>query len=279
MFRHFLFAFGISFMFLAPGVAQTPESLCNPPILSRLSKHTIKAGETLETIANQYNIVPDTLIINNPNLTGDTLPVGTEIIIPPINGMIVNVPPNATWQDVAEAYGIRPDLLFEVNGCGEITKQVFVPGVTWQFPDNNFLNNYTGLSGYPLPEKTTVGLAYGWQNEPSQAQRLFHSGVDLFADVGTPVLAVEPGLVVFVGQQGNYGQLIVISHQGGLQTRYAHLQSMSVIPGQNVNTGDVIGTVGTSGIPDLDVPHLHFEVRYQTTMGWLAQDPLIHLGG
>ncbi len=275
--KYLLFTLGLSLFLLTPTTVKSLDPLCRDPVLSHLTTHKISATDTLESIATQYNLTPTTLILNNPNLDEDSLPVGREIIIPPINGIIVDVPPLANWQDMAEAYGVRSDLLFEVNGCQPIGKQVFVPGINWTTVDVSELANYTGLQGYPLPTEAATGLAYGWQDQPSQAQRLFHSGVDLFAELGTTVLAAEPGLVVFAGREGNYGNLIVINHDKGLQTRYAHLEKILVQPGETVATGQVIGTVGLTGNPDLDVPHLHFEVRYQTPMGWLAQDPLLHL--
>jgi murein DD-endopeptidase MepM/ murein hydrolase activator NlpD len=87
----------------------------------------------------------------------------------------------------------------------------------------------------------------------------------------------DSGTVAFVGQEGNYGYLVVINHPRGRQTRYAHLGKIQVQIGQVVKTGDVLGTVGATGKPDLNIPHLHFEVRYQSPVGWVAQDPLIHL--
>ena len=80
-----------------------------------------------------------------------------------------------------------------------------------------------------------------------------------------------------MGQQDNYGNLVVVNHPGGKQTRYAHLDTIQVVIGQQVNSGEVLGTVGTTGRPDLDTPHLHFEVRDNSPLGWVAQDPVIHL--
>jgi murein DD-endopeptidase MepM/ murein hydrolase activator NlpD len=276
-YQYLLFTLGLSLILLTPSPVKSLDPLCPSPILSRLNRHKISPTDTLESIAEQYNLTPNTIILNNPDITPDSLPLGTDIIIPPVNGIIVTVPDLASWQDLAEAYGVRADLLFEVNGCQPLGEEVFIPGITWHPDKVTEVFNYTGLSGYPLPTEAAVILTYGWQDEPSQAERLFHSGVDLLADVGTNVLAVEAGTVVYVGIEGNYGNLIIINHQGGLQTRYAHLQNILVNPGDLVETGQVIGTVGVTGTPDVDEPHLHFEVRYQTPMGWLAQDPLIHL--
>jgi murein DD-endopeptidase MepM/ murein hydrolase activator NlpD len=124
---------------------------------------------------------------------------------------------------------------------------------------------------------SSAGLIYGWQKSPTEQKNLFHSGVDLLADVGTPVLAAEDGLVIYVGQEGAYGNLVVINHLGRRQTRYAHLSRVTVRIDQRVRAGDVIGTVGTTGQPDIIPPHLHFEVRLDTPVGWTAQDPALHL--
>ena len=247
---------------------------CPPPVLSRLSRHKIVKGETVTTIASKYNLIPATLLGLNPNLKGGKMPVGGEILIPPLNGIAVAVPQGARWQDVAAIYGIRAEVLYELNGCQKQPKQVFVPGINWTIQANARQDNsYSGFAGYPLPAASKVGLSYGWHQNPNTGQAIFHSGVDLLAKEGTPVLAVDAGTVAFASIQGSYGNLIVINHQGGRQTRYAHLKDVSVASGSVVKAGDKIGTVGTSGSPDVEQPHLHFEVRYYSSQGWVAQDP------
>jgi murein DD-endopeptidase MepM/ murein hydrolase activator NlpD len=255
---------------------QNPD--CQPPILSRLQRHKIAPGETVTKIAQNYGLVPETLIRLNPILKGNSAPVGKEILIPPFNGMRIQVPKGATWKDLGAAYGVRADVLFEMNGCQRNPPAlVFVPGVTWNPNSNAQKSNYTGLSGYPLPAPAQVGLSYGWQKNAANQQPFFHSGIDLLAAPGTPVLAAEAGTVAFVGQEGTYGYLVIVEHRGGLQTRYAHLSKIEVKIGQPVKTGDVLGAVGTTGKPDIAAPHLHFEVRYKLPVGWVAQDPALHL--
>lgn len=258
-----------------PLLAQENGSICPTPVLERLKPHQIIAGETPASIANQYRLLPETLIRLNPILKTSPLPVGQRILIPPFNGIRIQVPKGATWKDLEEAYGIRADILFELNGCVKTPKDVFIPGTTWA---NNAIaaQKYTGLGGYPLPAEGIVGLKYGWQEGPLNQQRLFHSGVDLLAAVGTPVLAAEDGVVALVGLEGAYGILVVINHSDNYQTRYAHLSRVTVKAGQTVKTGDVLGEVGTTGQPDISQPHLHFEVRYKLPVGWVAQDPEIH---
>ena len=257
-------------------IVQTPSpggNVCPAPALSRLTRHKVTAGETLESIANQYNLIPATLIGLNPGLRGGSIAVGREILIPPFNGIRVQAPAGSTWQDLATAYGVRADILYELNGCQQQPQQVFIPGVNWSTQERPRQETYTGFAGYPLPSVAPVALSYGWHQNPSTGKATFHSGIDLLANPGTPVLSVDGGTVAFAGQQASYGNLVVVNHQGGRQTRYAHLKYLSVRAGQEVKTGDALGTVGSTGRPDTDEPHLHFEVRYYSPQGWVAQDP------
>jgi murein DD-endopeptidase MepM/ murein hydrolase activator NlpD len=244
--------------------------------LSRLQRHRAQAGETLDRIAQRYNLLPNTLISLNPSLKNGKVSVGSEILIPPFNGIRLEAPKGATWQDLSKAYGVRADLLFELNGCQIAPRTVFIPGVNWQ-GTRPPRDNYTGLAGYPLPTKAAIALGYGWQPQPSGQGSFFHSGIDLLAAPDTPVLAADRGTVVYVGQEGTYGFLVVVDHGNNRQTRYAHLSRFNIKMGQMVNTGDILGFVGTTGKPDVNQPHLHFEVRYRLPVGWVAQDPLLHL--
>ena len=255
----------------------TDDNSCPEPILRRLDRHQISPGETIPSIAQQYNLLPETLIRLNPNLQQDSVPVGSSILIPPFNGVRIEVPPGTTWEDLETAYGVRADVLFELNGCTPQPRVVFLPGVAWQGEDPNAVYTYTGLSHSPLPISASVGLSYGWRTVENSNQRRLHSGVDLIAPVGTEVLAAEAGKVTFAGKHPIYGNLIIISHPGGKQTRYGHLDAIAVNVDQSVAAGNKIGTVGTSGEPHINESHLHFEVRYQTPQGWVAQDPQVHL--
>jgi murein DD-endopeptidase MepM/ murein hydrolase activator NlpD len=87
----------------------------------------------------------------------------------------------------------------------------------------------------------------------------FHTGQDIEAPMGTPVIAGARGQVSFVGWQNGYGQLVVIDHGGGLSTRYGHLSHIDVDLGQSVSRGQLLGKVGSTGRST--GPHLHYEVR------------------
>jgi murein DD-endopeptidase MepM/ murein hydrolase activator NlpD len=84
-----------------------------------------------------------------------------------------------------------------------------------------------------------------------------HNGTDFKARSGDPVFASAPGLVVTAGSRGGYGTMVEVRHVGGLDTRYAHLSSMAVEVGDQVETGDLLGAVGCTGL--CTGPHLHFE--------------------
>ena len=257
-------------------IAQADNDLCPQPILSRLQRHTVIQGETVSTIAQRYGLVPQSIISLNPGLTGDSAPVGKVVLIPPVNGIRVKVPSGATWREMGKAYGVRPDVLFEINGCQAPGKAAFIPGVTWTPSATRSQPDYVGLEGYPLPNSAQVGLSYGWHTFANSEDSFFHSGLDLLAEPGTPVLAAAAGTVIFTGQEGAYGYLVIIDHGNLRQTRYAHLSGIDVRVGQAVVAGDQVGLSGTTGRPDIAQPHLHFEIRYQRPVGWVAQDPTIH---
>lgn len=258
------------------------ESCPTPPALSRFRRHIVARGETLESIAQLYNLNPATISSMNPAVKNGTVSVGSELQIAPYNGIVVEVPQGQTWRQIAAKYKVRADAMFEINGCQDNPRVVFVPGVNGVAnrpvaapPTQN--TPPSQISGYPLPAVTNVVLPYSWQIHPTTGEVFFHSGVDLLAAVGTPVQAIAPGIVAFANEQGSYGKLVIINHSGGLQSRYAHLETIQVSVGQQVNKGDLLGTVGTTGQPAAKQPHLHFEVRSSSSLGWAAQDPKSYL--
>jgi murein DD-endopeptidase MepM/ murein hydrolase activator NlpD len=87
----------------------------------------------------------------------------------------------------------------------------------------------------------------------------FHTGQDIEAEWGAPVVAGASGRVSFVGWQNGYGQLVIVDHGGGLTTRYGHLSHIDVELNQVVARGELLGKVGSTGRST--GPHLHYEVR------------------
>lgn len=106
---------------------------------------------------------------------------------------------------------------------------------------------------------TRLSSGFGMRAHPIEGGQMFHSGVDLAAPAGSPVVATADGTVDVSGWQGGYGMMVEIGHGGGVQTRYAHLSRLAVSAGQQVRQGEVIGYVGSTGRST--GPHLHYEIR------------------
>lgn len=130
-------------------------------------------------------------------------------------------------------------------------------------------SGYVGSSNQPNAPVNSQGLSsptsgrvtseFGMRNHPISGGRKMHSGIDIAAPAGSRVNSMKGGTVVSAGQQGGYGNCIVVDHGNGLTTRYAHLSSINVRPGQSVSAGQKIGGVGSTG--NSTGNHLHFEVR------------------
>jgi len=103
-----------------------------------------------------------------------------------------------------------------------------------------------------------VTFHYGYRILPNSGTKNLHQGVDVSVGQGTPILAAADGVVTFSGYSGSYGNFVIIEHENGVETRYAHCHTLLVSVGQTVSMGDVIATVGNTG--NSAGPHLHFEV-------------------
>ena len=111
------------------------------------------------------------------------------------------------------------------------------------------------------PVEGPVTGSFGERIDPFNGEGAFHTGVDISAAYGQPIVAPADGVVTFAGESGGYGRLIILDHGQGISTRYGHLAGFAVAMGQSVHRGDVIGYVGQSGRST--GPHLHYEVRIQ----------------
>jgi murein DD-endopeptidase MepM/ murein hydrolase activator NlpD len=98
-----------------------------------------------------------------------------------------------------------------------------------------------------------------------------HQGQDIACGYGTAIHAAKAGTVIFAGQMSGYGNVVIVDHGGGFSTLYAHQSRMAVRQGQQVNQGDIIGYVGSTG--HSTGPHLHFETRF----GGAPRNPIPYL--
>lgn len=127
----------------------------------------------------------------------------------------------------------------------------------------------------PVPV-TRLSSGFGVRQDPLRGGLRTHLGIDIPDPIGTPVRAVSSGTVTFAGWSRGYGNMVRIDHGDGNETRYAHLSSITVVPGA-VDQGAVIGNVGSTGRST--GAHLHFEVRQNgAAVDPVAQDgaPLGH---
>lgn len=120
----------------------------------------------------------------------------------------------------------------------------------------------SGLFQWPLPEAYTITSGFGERTDPFTGEHDFHTGTDIAAPAGTPILAAADGTVTIANATdpwgGSYGYYVKIDHGNGFETLYAHCSVICVTPGQPVRQGEVIGYVGSTG--NSTGNHLHFEV-------------------
>lgn len=136
-----------------------------------------------------------------------------------------------------------------VGGGGEIID----PDTDWEG---------TGIFQWPLPQSYPITSQFGYREDPFTGEIAYHSGTDIGAPGGTPILAAADGTVTIANAidswGGGYGYHIKINHNDTFDTLYAHCSSICVTVGQEVKQGEVIGYVGTTG--NSTGNHLHFEV-------------------
>lgn len=239
--------------------------LPQPEILSSLnpSTYTIRKGDTLSELSSQYKVSLSTLLSFNNIKDVRKLQVGTEIKIPKTDGVLYTVKKGDSLSVISYREHVPLNDILDANGLESAIirpgQELFLPGASISDFE---LKKATGeLFIYP-----TVGALaspYGMRNDPFTGVWRMHYGIDISNRIGTTVKASMEGRVGLVGlNHKGYGRYIIINHQGGFQSLYAHLNKALVTKGEWVRQGQKIGEMGNTGRST--GPHLHFGIyRYQ----------------
>jgi murein DD-endopeptidase MepM/ murein hydrolase activator NlpD len=217
-----------------------------PAVTTRTIAPQVGPDRTLASLSDQENSV----VIPVPAPRTQIIRVQAVAQLPQVTTIrsIPAIPPIPTVRPAATNFQSRP-VAYINNGEHDSTSELI----------------------YPLSSPAPTTSGFGWRTHPITGSRRFHSGVDIGAPMGAPVVAAGSGTIITAGRLGGYGNAIVIQHNGVQQTLYGHLSEIFVLPGQRIEQGTVIGRVGSTG--NSTGPHLHFESRMSTADGWVAVDP------
>lgn len=133
----------------------------------------------------------------------------------------------------------------------------------------------TSLSNlqWPVPSCTLITSRFGYRVAPTTGASTYHGGLDIGAGMGASIVAAGAGDVIYAGENGGYGNCVMIDHGNGVVTVYAHMSSIGVSYGQYVTAGQYVGAVGSTGVST--GPHCHFEIR----INGAQTDPAAYFSG
>ncbi|MFC1616238.1 peptidoglycan DD-metalloendopeptidase family protein [Patescibacteria group bacterium] len=262
---------------------QTNES--NRIGLTDYALHSVETGETLSVIAQRYGVSVDTIKWENGITNANTLKIGQQLAIPPIDGISIKTGSTDSLEKIAEKYKISEESIIAqnnlVDGAIAADQTLFLPEAepAQALPSIIASNTYSRApavsravetSSFSAANSTATPGAGGVLIYPSigtqtQGYRAGHYAIDIGNRSMPAIWAASSGTVVTssVGAwNGGYGNYVIIDHGNGMQTLYAHMNTVNVSVGQYVGQGDVIGQMGNTGrVYGVTGIHLHFEVR------------------
>ncbi len=232
----------------------------------------VKRGETVYRIARAYGIDPADLMETNGVSDPRAIAIGTELFVPGAT-QVADVPPAPVPGDPAPAGAIAPAPAPAAPAAGRTpaagpsshTPATRAPASAPASAAAPAALSGRGAAQLAWPLK---GVLYGRYGVRAGRR---HDGIDIAAPEGTTVGAAGAGTVIFAGEQAGYGSIVIVKHESGLVTLYAHNSRLLVEEGARVRRGEAIAKVGQTG--RTTGPHLHFEVRDGTR----PRNPLLYL--
>jgi murein DD-endopeptidase MepM/ murein hydrolase activator NlpD len=236
------------------------------------SGYEVKRGDSVSKIAADHGISMDAVIASNGISNARRLREGETLKIPNMDGIPYTVRKGDTLSKISKTLGVPLEAILDANDIQDDNISqgtvLFIPGARMRREDLKLALGE--LFVYPV--RGRLSSPFGWRNDPINGVRRYHAAIDLAAGLGTPVKAAMDGRVSTVGYNSVYGRYIILSHSGGFQTMYAHLNAASVKQEDYVYQGSRIGEVGNTGYST--GPHLHFAVFKSGK----AVNPLEYLG-
>lgn len=243
--------------------------------------YTVADGDTLKSIATKYGVSVETVKWANPDVNEKKLKSGSKLIIPPVTGVEHIVKSGETIYSISKKYSADAQSIvdFPFNTFTNDETFALAVGQRLVIPDGIKPDEAAPITPsrlFQTPNAGAVTATGNWvwpaAGRVTQPFRTWHKGADIANHQGGTILAADSGTVTTTGwDKSGYGNKIVINHNNGYLTLYAHLSRIDVTVGQTVKKGDRIGMMGSTGRST--GTHLHFEIR--TVNGNI--DPLLQL--
>ena len=243
------------------------QNLENPEALARIASsltifaYVPRAGENLFSIAARCNIPLSTLASLNRLSNHDDVVPGMVLLIPSVPGIFISETPTNSLEQLMSAAradaGGSQGVALTIPREGRAERFLFIPGDDFTPTERVFFLD-RGFQ-FPLREFRVTSL-YGPRINPVTGRHSMHRGIDLAAPMGTEVFAVRRGTVVAQGYDRILGNYIILGHDNNWASLYGHLSEIKTVLRQEVQSGTVIGMVGSTG--QSTGPHLHFEIHH-----------------
>jgi len=226
----------------------------------QIAKHEVKSGESIWRLSQHYGVSIKTIVAANKIKEKTIIQPGDTLRIPDRAGIFFKAQKKENLTEIAKRYKVEADAVKKANGLDHklISKgeELFLPGAK-PLPEFEYIRRK--IFAWPIKADYRLTSGFGWRVHPISGSKAFHTGIDIGASMRTPIYAAAEGVVVFSGNGGSYGNMIILRHKNGLFTVYGHASKLIAKKGKFVKRGQRIALVGSTGAST--GAHLHFEVK------------------